>query len=109
MSLLKKGFCYLVILFFSNPSFAIITPQNNWFGKFELKGDLIATHRPNSVSLGFYTAVKEIRLPLCSLNGFPVKSCLILLKTDSTKEEFVCSLRDTGLYIREIPPPYVDI
>ena len=76
---------------------ACVTFQGDWTEAFKLKNGEVVLHTPTSIKLGFMTAGKELNMS-GKFNGMDFTKSPLLLKVDSTREEFVKALKASGWY-----------
>ncbi len=87
-----------VFLLVSYSSFATSQQEEfkgNWRGTFRLKDGIVVTHEPDRVAFG-----KSFAPTAIGIEGTE-DGKEILLKTNSTKEEFIAALVKSGLYNKE--------
>tara|TARA_A100000171_G_C2131975_1_gene147341 strand:- start:833 stop:1135 length:303 start_codon:yes stop_codon:yes gene_type:complete len=69
--------------------------KGEWTATFTLKDGSQVIHTPKGIAMGGISAGKGIRMDASKFNSMRLKSPLDL-KTNSTKEDFIASLKENG-------------
>jgi len=72
--------------------------KGNWTKSFRLVDGSLVHHTPEKTSLGFFSGGTGVTFKSKMYNGFAMSPKGFVLKTDSTEQEFVQALLDSGLY-----------